>query len=350
MRRSTFSLLLRLVSLILIVVLFIPASANAAKSPVPFEVGGYVQSIDDPLAQQLHKAGFAWIAQSAYVSNQNPPTDMIAAAHQAGFKILLSVSDNPDNLLQSDYPDKYADYVAGLAAAGADAIEVWTEPNVKTHWPEGKVDPVSYVKLLAASFKKIKAANDKTLVISGALNPIPKALESMAGGWSDDRYFAGMAAAKASQNLDCVGVEYFTGAVSPTKNSGDPRGSDPTFYFNGVIKRATNAFKTTPICLTRLGYLSAEGIDKFPDYMAWAKSTTAAKQAQWLAEAATLSIKSGTVRLMIIYHVNLKYVPAELASGWSIIRPDGTCPACDMLSKVIPVATPAATVSVTAYK
>jgi hypothetical protein len=114
------------------------------------------------------------------------------------------------------------------------------------------------------------------------------------------------------------------------------------------LSRATKSFNKTPICFTQLGYASPEGIEKFPEFMSWAKATTSALQAQWLADAVTLSAKSGKVRLLMVYYVSGTFGANDPIVAWSVIRPDGKCPACDSLSRVVPVIrTPVATANAT---
>ena len=68
---------------------------------------------------------------------------------------------------------------------------------------------------------------------------------------------------------------------------------------------------------------------------AWAKDVTVQQQAEWLARAAQLSAQSGKVRLMIIWNVDFKNYGADPMAGYAIIRPDGSCPACETLHQVM---------------
>ena len=91
---------------------------------------------------------------------------MIAAGHGAGFKVLLSVIGDKSRVMDPAYRAEYAGWVAGLAAAGADAIEVWNEPNIDHEWPEGQISAAAYTQLLQAAYNAIKGANGGTIVIS----------------------------------------------------------------------------------------------------------------------------------------------------------------------------------------
>jgi hypothetical protein len=51
-----------------------------------------------------------------------------------------------------------------------------------------------------------------------------------------------------------------------------------------------------------------------------------------LADAISLARSSGKVRLVIIWNVDFTYYGADPMAGYAIIRPNGTCPACDALA------------------
>nr|MBI2904823.1 hypothetical protein [Chloroflexota bacterium] len=90
---------------------------------------------------------------------------------------------------------------------------------------------------------------------------------------------------------------------------------------------------------TELGYLTGEG---YPDLattapsFAWAANTSIAEQALWLSQAASLSKGNSNVRLMIVFNVDFTAYGSDPQAGYAIIRADGTCPACDSLSSVMP--------------
>jgi hypothetical protein len=60
-----------------------------------------------------------------------------------------------------------------------------------------------------------------------------------------------------------------------------------------------------------------------------------AQHAQWLAEAASLSASSGKVRLMIIFNVDFTTWGDDPQAGYAMLRPNGSCPSCDLLGQVM---------------
>jgi hypothetical protein len=231
--------------------------------------------------------------------------------------------------------DQFAGFLGGVARLGPDAIEVWNEENLDREWPNGQISPVTYTQMLQKAYAAIKGANPSVMVISGA--PAPTGAEGAFGTaavWNDDRYIAGMAAAGAANYLDCVGVHYNEGIISPDNTSGDPRNPSSYFtrYFWGMVNTYWNAFGgARPLCFTELGYLSPEGLGNLPAGFEWAGSTTVAQQAQWLGRAAQLARSSGKIRLMIVWNVDFTAYGADPAAGYAMIRPGGGCPACATL-------------------
>ncbi len=303
-----------------------------------FELGGHVLELNPNTVNAMRQAKMKWVKKQIRYGD-GAWAGYIQQAKANGFKILLSVVGKPEEINIPGFFDQYAATVAQMAAAGADAIEIWNEMNLDREWPNGQISPARYTEMLAKAFNAIKAANPNTLVISGAPSPTGAA---GAGGktaayWNDDVYMAEMAAAGAAQYADCIGVHYNEGIVSPNQSSGDPRDNYPTRYFGTMLNRALAAFPGKQACYTELGYLSPEGYGPLPGNFAWASNTTVAQQAQWLAQAAVLSAQSGRVRLMIVWNVDFPfYTPTDPMGGYSMIRPGGGCPACAALGQVMP--------------
>ena len=305
-----------------------PPVTNAA-----FELGGQTQTFANP--QVMSAAGMNWVKfQQKWGPGANPAdlAGRINNARGAGFKVLLSIPGTP-------YPDsinyaEYVQYLAGVAALGPDAIEVWNEQNIDFEWPAGQIDPASYVNnMLAPAYNAIKSANPNVMVVSGA--PAPTGFDNGTNAWSDSRYIAGMAAAGAGNYLDCVGVHYNAGATSPSQTSGHPAGSDHySWYFWPMVNLYYNTFGK-PLCFTELGYLTGEDYGGVPSRFAWASNTTIEQQAAWLAEAVSLSASSGKVRLVIVFNVDFTLWGDDPQAGYAIIRKNGSCPACATLGQVM---------------
>jgi hypothetical protein len=324
-----------------------PANANVpAGNPVPaqpvniggFELGGHVDSFRRP--DLMKKAGMSWIKVQTFAGGD--AAGLINMAHGAGFKVLLGVLGDKSRVTDPNYQAEYAQSVAAMARAGADAIEVWNEPNIDREWPNGQVNGGTYTQLLAKAYNAIKAANPGTMVVSAALAPTGWWGAAGCGpdGCNDDVFLQQMAAAGAANYMDCVGAHHNAGATSPTVSSGHPANSNHySWYFAPTMNLYYGAFGgARKVCFTEFGYLSDEGyqpLESVAPNFAWAKDVTVAQQAQWLAEAATLSINSGKVRLMIIWNVDFSNFGSDPMAGYAIIRPGDSCPACDSLGAVV---------------
>lgn len=305
-----------------------------------FELGGQVVHGGIPHAQLMRDAGMTWVKlQARDFTDMKPAID---AAHGAGFKIMLTVlTSNHSAIMDPTYQQQVADYCGQLAAQGADAIEVWNEPNIEVEWPPASINGANYVPLLQKSYAAIKAANPNTIVISAA--PAPTGYFGAAGcgatGCNDDVYLQQFVDAGGAQYMDCIGIHYNEGIISPTEIGTDPRDNHYTRYYQTMVNTYANIFQNSrPLCFTELGYLSPEGQPgALPPNFGWAGNTTNAQHAQWLGEAASLARNSGAVRIMIVFNVDLTtWSDRDPQAGYAILRPDGSCPACSTLRAAVP--------------
>lgn len=316
-----------------------PAPAPAPIGNTNFELGG--QIFGSPYGMMSY-AGMTWVKrQHKWSPGQSPDAvqGMISEAHNAGFKILLSI---PGQLYPTSLPDfgAYTEFLRGVASLPdpPDAIEIWNEMNIEVEWPKGQINPASYVNnMLAPAYNAIKSVNPNIMVISGA--PAPTGFFGggcSASGCDDEPYMRGMAAAGAASYMDCIGIHYNEGIIPPSQRSGDPRTDHYTRYFWGMVDAYYNAFGgSRPLCFTEIGYLTPEGYGSLPGGFAWAQNTTVAEQAQWLAEAVSLSASSGKVRMFIVWNVDSTTWGSDPQAGFAIIRPGGGCPACETLRQVM---------------
>jgi hypothetical protein len=298
-----------------------------------FELGGQTHSFANPIV--MSSAGMNWVKfQHKWGPGDSPSAvaGRIAAAHAAGFKVLLSIPG------ANTYPDSidfnsYVEFLRGVAALGPDAIEVWNETNIDFEWPEGQIDPASYVNnMLAPAYNAIKSANGNVMVISGA--PAPTGFDNGTNAWSDSRYMAGFFAAGGGNYADCIGAHYNSGASTPTQNSGHPTGSA---HYSWYLVPTLNVYAQggKPVCFTELGYLSGEDYGGVPQRFSWAANTTIGQHAAWLAEAVSVAANTGKVRMVIVFNVDFTHWGDDPQAGYAIIRKDGSCPACSTLASVM---------------
>ncbi len=301
-----------------------------------FELGG--QAISFSFPDQMRGAGMTWVKRQIKWNGSDPASNyqnVIDSAKAQGFKVLLSVIGEPSQITANptQYYQNYANFVGGLAAGGADAIEVWNETNIEREWPLGLISGANYTQMLSAAYQSIKAQNSSTIVISGAPAPTGFFQGCSTNGGDDDCYIRQMANAGAAQFMDCVGVHYNSGTVPPTATSGAPVGSPGhySWYYPSMINLYASVFPGKPLCLTEIGYLTGEGIGELPGGFSWASGVTLANQAEWLAGAVSQARSSGRVRLFIVWNVDATNFGDDPQAGYAIVRPDGTCPACNAL-------------------
>ena len=274
-------------------------------------------------------------------------------AHNNGLKILVSIKDNANHnrITAPDYQEQFIQYLERVAALGADAIEVWNEPNLDREWPADQMGGANYTTLLKKAYPRIKAANPNTMVVSAALSPTG-AFSGGCGsigsvyGCDDKPFLQAMVNAGALNYLDCVGMHYNEGLLPPSATSGDPRGSSQhyTRYFKGMLDTYGAILGgARSICLTEIGYLSGEEWGYLPSAFSWNPSSainmTVAQHAEYLGQAVTLARQSGNIRLFIIFNVDfaiLKTMEDDPQAGYSLIRPNQSCPACSVISASMP--------------
>jgi len=322
------------------------AAVPAPPPPAPignvgsFELGG--QSAGLP-AGTMQYAGMTWIKRQHKWSPGNTGQDvagLITEGRAAGFKVLLSIPGelNPSSI---DF-NAYVNFLGQVAALPTppDAIEVWNEMNITREWPPGQINPQAYVtNMLAPAYRAIKAANPNIMVITGAPAPTGFFGGACGGSGCDDApYIAGMMAAGAGSYSDCIGVHYNEGILPPAATSGDPRGNGGhyTRYFQGMINAYTAA-GAGQLCFTELGYLSGEEWGFVPSGFLWKApyNLTVAQHAQYLAESVSVAVNSGRVRMIIVFNVDFTTWGDDPQAGYAMIRPGGSCPACETLRRVM---------------
>jgi uncharacterized protein YraI len=316
-----------------------PAPVVSSAPPVSgFNLGGQVSGFSETAANWMRRARMNWVKRQwryGHGQNSNDVGGIINDAHARGFRIVVSIVGHPWEVNNGGYFESYASFVGGVAALGADAIEVWNEQNIDREWPGGSIDPGRYTQLLAQAYNAIKSRNPATMVISGAPSPTGFFGGGCGGGGCDDApYLRGMAAAGAASYADCIGIHYNEGIIPPSQTSGDPRGNSGhyTRYFWGMINTYTSSIGGRPLCFTELGYLSPEGLGPLPGGFAWAGNVTVAQQAAWLDQAASLAAGSGRVNMVIVWNIDYTgWGGSDPQAGYAIMRPNGTCPACDAL-------------------
>jgi hypothetical protein len=135
--------------------------------------------------------------------------------------------------------------------------------------------------------------------------------------------------------MDYIGASHISGATAPSARSGhpaDPSAGHHSWYFLWQTEEYYEAFEgTRSLFYTHLGYASQEGLPSLSDWFPWATDTTNANQAAWLAEAAQLSTSTGMVDYIMVWNVDYARAGDYPVDAYAILRPDGSCPACESL-------------------
>jgi hypothetical protein len=339
-------------ALFMLVAALLPFTNQPAASPpfddparLPLPVGGYLSSAEPGAMRLMRDAGMEWVAfHLNYSAAENDALRasaraLIDSAHAQGFRAWVTLgksfrSELGEAFTPEDGFELYAQTAGEIAALGADAIQIWEEPNLSLSWFDEKIDPAIYVDLLRQASEAINAANPQTLVVSAP--PAPTSAQAAFGSdsiWNDDIYYQAMASLGAAEYIDCVGVRYTEGVVAPDLAEGDPRDNYPTRYLVPMIQRGAAAFRESglPICLSEYGYLAGEG-ELLPDGFEWTVTTNATEQAEWLAEGIQIAAQLSSVRVQMVLIYRVDPTGETVWDSFAIIRPDGSCPACEAIA------------------
>ena len=318
-------------------------SPTPTPTPLPtwsngFQLGAVAWNIPSHSELMLEN-GITWVSrQVRHPQGASWTESLISEAHSHGLRILLTATGDGQRAFEPDYQDESVAFLASLARQGADAIEVWNEPNLDREITV--TDPAQYTALLCAAYTAIKETNPDTLVISGAPAPTGSFGGCTSKGCDDLPWIQGLAEAGAAECLDFVGAQYSAGATGPGESSGHPGAiSDHySWYFWPMVEAYDEVFGSArPLAFTMFGYLSPEGYGELPEWFGWAADTTVADQAAWTAEAVHMSIESGKVGMIIIWNLDSTDWRGEynIQGGYALIRPDGTCPTCEALHELL---------------
>ena len=316
-----------------------PSLTELAPIRGAFELGGHV-SQGLVHAARMQQMGMRWVKVQARYGEGGDLRPFISAAHAQGFKVLISAVGAPTMVTEANFSRRVADWLAGIAAAGADAIEVWNEPNLPREWRQGYISPRAYTNLLCASYTAIKRANRGTLVISAAPAPTGYFNGCTVNGCDDAPWMEGLVAAGAARCFDYLGAHHNAGATAPSARTGHPadrEGNHHSWYFLPQTELYYEQFAgKRQLFYTELGYLSADGFGWIPDGFSWAGNISTGMQAAWLAEVAKLGRETGMVRAIVIWNVDATCYgdcgsAEDPQGGYAMIRPSGACPACEAL-------------------
>lgn len=317
-----------------------PPGAPPPSSTGGFELGGHIRDWGFPYADKMHYAGMNWA--KVQVRYPNDASGIIAASHANGFKVQISGLGSANMVTEPGFEQDVANWLAGIAAAGADAIEVWNEPNIDREWQIGHISPQAYTNLLCTAYRAIKNANPGTAVISAAPSPTGSfggGCQPNGGNCDDVPFLQGMYNAGAARCMDYIGAHHNAGATSPSARTGHPAdggGHHHSWYFLPQTEIYYNIFgRSRKLFYTEMGYASQEGVPGFSDWFAWARGTNNAEQAAWLSEAVRLSINTGMVRCIVVWNIDYVRYGYDPQDGYAIIRPGGACPACDALHNAL---------------
>ena len=220
-------------------------------------MGVFVDLRTDRIADDIHALGLGWVrCMYAWTWLEPEPgkwrwtefEQWIARAHSRNLKVLIVAQGSPawangghgpedaqtglNTPPLPEFEPAFAAYVAGLATHGADAVEIWNEPNSGFWLPAP--DAKRWARLVAASYTAVKGVRPNVSVITGGVCPVP------GGPGAPDSPEHFLAAALAGVPLlahRCDGIGHH-----PYVFANDPAAKDPLtapYQWNAILQTAT---------------------------------------------------------------------------------------------------------------
>lgn len=148
---------------------------------------------------------------------------LILPAHEAGFKLLLTVTNAPAwaraNTTGRGPATNDADYAAFVRALAGhyrgqvQAYEIWSEPNVQREWIGKPLGAATYMNLLKLAYNAVKSTDPAALVVSAGL--APTSLNDGVNAVDDRAFLRGMYANGLAAFSDAVGARPYGWANPP---------------------------------------------------------------------------------------------------------------------------------------
>ncbi len=302
-----------------------PAWPNELKLGVPYD---NFEALDP---ERLREMGVSWV-----VSKSNDPRD-IESAHAHGFNILMFDRGEREKIADEPYQEIYVKEVAALATAGADAIVLLSEVNIPFLGPA--LSPEDYSVLLCDAYAAIKQSHAETDVISAPPASTGFFSSCDSQGCNDDAWLTALYDAGASECMDYVGVEFNSGTTAPDAVTGSPFGEHYTLYLGSVVDTYDTVFRgSRPLFFVSFSYPSSEDFESLNSSFSWVKANNSlADQTSWTLEAVRLAAEDAHIAGLMF---NVLRATSNVCSEngddcdglWALVRPDGSCPICAMLS------------------
>lgn len=219
----------------------------------------------------------------------------ISPTTKAYVRLLVEPSDIRNLPTARIYQREYALFAAELTRYGANAIEIF--PNQTDLWPS--LDQVVHV---GTAYNFIKSANPQTLVVARVR------LDNRA----DEDYFEQVNRYDLTRFVDCMGIE-----VRADVSYGTPEETLAPM----VLQVHQLLGREYPVCPT-ISYWAAQD-DLTPT------------QGTWLLDAIVWARTEPQIPLVLVWTADTSaFTPGDFAAGYALVRPDGSCPACDLLRPV----------------
>jgi hypothetical protein len=219
------------------------------------------------------------------------------------------------------------------------ALQLWEGINVWSQWGL-PLQAEAYLELLAAVTPTIRALDPHLILISAALEP--SSGNNPLSAIDDFTYLDNLLAGGLLTWVDCVGMQHKGYNLAPGVAFDALPPPDSSLIFRGPYETPHHSWSfystlttyarkiaaqgsTTPLCVMRFGWASAQDYEAVPIPMRFALDNSLEEQAQWLLEAIELMDYQGWVWLAMLDNLNVApeegFSPQSPAAFYSLIRP-----------------------------
>ncbi len=298
---------------------------------------------------QYIKQIFGW--RDIYPTKNDPPhwqnaDEVVAEAAYRGLKIVARLGLPPTWAITSpnrpeDPPfdlTAFATYCSELATrykGQITAYQVWNEPNLDREWLDHTPNAASYVRVLSACYKALKAADPAAVVISAGLAPTGTLSPQVI---PDEQYLREMYQAGASAYYDVLGLNA-PGYKSPPETDPASLGDFRWQTFRHVedmrALMVANGDGAKQVAILEMGW-SVDERDSIPDKQGTAipnpyrwHAVSEQQQADYLVGAYNYAASHWRpwISLMsMIYIPDPAWTKANEEYWWSILETEGDIP------------------------
>ncbi|MSP12456.1 MAG: hypothetical protein EXR62_05805 [Chloroflexi bacterium] len=279
--------------------------------------------------QMVRELGASWVVEYfpwAYAEPEAGRYDFTHAdllvnhALQQGLKVIARIdyvpawarpADSTVRLLPEEAYQRYAAFVAVFAhhfRGRVNYIVVWNEPNLVFEWGMRPADPEAYTRLLAQSYKAIKAVAPETQVLAAGLAPT----EGDGANMSDLEFLKRMIMAGGGQWMDGLAAHAYGRTVPATEppDAGRINFRRVELYHDMLVRAG---YEGLPLYITESGW---------NDNQHWVWAVSPAQRIQYTLSALQVARDWPWCRVLAVWVLRLPWRTYTFQDNFTMVDTD----------------------------